>query len=122
MANENGICLEGTAPSVPGRWLPAVFPETTKRKRHWLPVHATAPVQLLPQTGGAGETVQAGENLAILEVLGRNVPQKEGAAVAQSHVEHLVEVAIVKFAAPADAQRAAAHQAIDGAWVEAVDE
>src|SRR2546427_12419157 len=42
--------------------------------------------------------------------------------MAQLQVEHLIEVAIVKLAAIADAERGAAHQASNGRRIETVDQ
>jgi hypothetical protein len=38
--------------------------------------------------------------------------------VAPLHSEHLVEIAIVNLATPADAQSGAAHQVFDRGWIE----
>ena len=42
--------------------------------------------------------------------------------MAQLQVEHLIEIAIVKLAAIADAERGAAHQAGNGRRIETVDQ
>mgnify|MGYP000474706221 CR=1 FL=1 len=56
---------------------------------------------------------------------GIEIPQVEGVAVrppriTQSKLEHLIEVAIVNLAPPADAQGVAAHEPLDGRGVEGV--
>src|SRR6266542_4512617 len=63
--------------------------------------------------GGAGKTVDAGLDLAPLQIFRRDVPQVNPGLVGPSElqVEHLIEVAIIKLASVADAERGAAHQA-----------
>src|SRR5437763_1763574 len=65
-------------------------------------------------TGGAGQTMFPGLNETLFEALGRHIPQKKRLAIAQLHSEHLVEIAIKDFPAPADTQRRSAHQPLHG--------
>src|SRR5206468_7760955 len=75
-------------------------------------------------TGGAGKTVDASVDLAPLQTFRRDVPQVNPGLVcpAELQVEHLIEVAIIKLASVADAERGAAHQAGDRRRIETVDE
>ena len=54
--------------------------------------------------------------------VGLDVPQKNGLPIVPLHPELLVEVAVVNFSAPADADRVATHEAFDGGWIERVDQ
>ena len=58
----------------------------------------------------------------LLELVEIKVPDIEGFAVFQLHVELLVEVAVKDFAHPVDADGVAAHQSFNGARVEILDE
>src|SRR5712671_2888992 len=59
--------------------------------------------------GGAGETMNASLNRTVLQGLRRDVPKIQLLAVLQLQLQHLIEIAIIKLAAVADAQRGAAH-------------
>ena len=63
-----------------------------------------------------------GHDCALFEIFWGNIPQVERPPIAQLHIEHLVEITIIKLAAPTDAQCAAAHQSVDGGWIETVGE
>src|SRR5688572_26847629 len=62
--------------------------------------------------------MDAGLDWAALKPFGGDVPQMP----VQRHVQHLVEIAIVKAAAVINAQGVAAHEAIDGGGIEVVGE
>src|SRR5215471_17256912 len=59
---------------------------------------------------------------AAFEALWIDVPQKKRRAVFPLHAELLVEVAVVDFPSPADAQSVPAHQAVNGSGVEGFDQ
>ena len=64
----------------------------------------------------------AGHDLAIFDFVWVDVPQKEPFAVFPLHVELLIEIAVVNFAAPSDADRVATHQPIDRGRIKIVDQ
>ena len=64
----------------------------------------------------------ARHNLAIIDFVRVDVPQKEPSAVFPLHLELLVEITIINFAAPSDADRVAAHEPIDRSRVKIVDQ
>jgi len=73
-------------------------------------------------TGRAGKAMNAGLNRALVQIIRCDVPQVKRFAVGHLHIEHLIEVAIVKLAAIADAQGGAAHEAVHRRRIEAVGE
>lgn len=50
-----------------------------------------------------------------------DVPQEKWLPVAPLHIEHLIKIAIVNFAAPANVERIAAHQARHRRRIEGID-
>ena len=63
----------------------------------------------------------AGHNLAIFERIGVDVPQKNRLPIVPLHPELLIEIAVVNFTAPADADRVATHETFDRGWIECLD-
>ena len=57
----------------------------------------------------ATKTVIAGHDLAIFERIGGDVPQKNRLPIVPLHPELLIEIAVINFTAPPDADRVAAH-------------
>lgn len=70
----------------------------------------------------AAEAMVVNGYQAAFEAFWIDVPQKKRRGVFPLHAELLVEVAVVDFASPADAQSILAHQAIDGSGVEGFDQ
>ena len=66
--------------------------------------------------------MNASLNVPTFEPRRRHAPQVKWFAVAHLHLQHLVEVEIEDLAHPADADRAAAHQALDRRRIEIVRE
>ena len=64
----------------------------------------------------------AGHDFAIIDFVRIDVPQKEPSAVFPLHVELLIEIAVVNFAAPSDADRVAAHEPIERSRIKIVDQ
>jgi len=71
--------------------------------------------------GSTTETMIASHDLAIFERLRINIPQKSRRAILPLHPELLVEITIVNFAAPADADGVAAHQSANRCWIKRVN-
>ena len=63
--------------------------------------------------------MDASQDLGVREVLRRDVPQVKRPAIANLHVEHLIEVTIINLTAVTHTQRRAAHQAIHRCRIEA---
>ena len=66
----------------------------------------------------------AGHDLAIFERLRIDIPKKKRLArsiAGPLHSELLVKIAIVNFAAPADADGVAAHQSANRCWIKRVN-
>ena len=95
------------------------------------------------RAGRAAKTVIASHNLAVFERIGIEIPKKQrstGVAVvvgtprcgirsAQGadatrplHPELLIEIAVINFTTPSDADRVAAHKTLDGRWIERLDQ
>ena len=72
--------------------------------------------------GGAGEAMDAGDDGRVGERVGGDVPEVKRSAVATLEVEHLIEVAVVNFAAVTDTDGGSAHEAVDGGGIEIVGE
>src|SRR5262245_33827074 len=72
--------------------------------------------------GGAAVAVVAGDDAAAFEARRVEVAHVRRRAVVERQVEHLVEVAVVQAAVPADRQRVAAHHAGGRRRVEGLDE
>ena len=64
----------------------------------------------------------AGHDLAIIDFVRIDIPEKEPFAVFPLHVELLIEITVVNFAAPSDADRVATHQPIDRGRIKIVDQ
>src|SRR5215831_18132035 len=63
----------------------------------------------------------AGHDLAILERIGVDVPQKNRLPIVPLHPELLIEIAVVNFTTPADADRIAAHKTADSRRIKCLD-
>ena len=74
------------------------------------------------RAGRATKTVIAGHDLAIFERIGIDVPQKNRLPIVPLHPELLIEIAVVNFAAPPDADRVAAHETVDSRWIKRLDQ
>src|SRR6266545_5807695 len=72
----------------------------------------------------ATKTVIAGHDLAIFERIGVDVPQKKSrlVGIVPLHPELLIEIAVVNFATPPDADSIAAHETVDSRWIERLDQ
>src|SRR5207248_10773188 len=64
----------------------------------------------------------AGNDRAIFEQIGIDVPQEDGLPIIPLHPELLIKIAVVNFTAPADAYRVAAHETFDGRRIERIDQ
>src|SRR6267378_3647773 len=78
-------------------------------------------------TGARGTTkaVITSHDLTIFERLRIDIPKKKPLAPSIGgplHSELLIKIAIVHFAAPANADRVAAHQSVDSRWIKGVDQ
>src|SRR6266498_1699972 len=74
---------------------------------------------------GTAKAMIAGHDLAIFQRFRIDVPKKHRLAFAIAgplHVELLIEIAVVNFAAPSDADRVAAHQPIDCGRIKILDQ
>ena len=74
------------------------------------------------RAGRATKTVIAGHDLAIFERMGIDVPQKHRLPIVPLHPELLIEIAVVNFTTPPDADRVAAHETFDSRWIERLDQ
>ena len=72
--------------------------------------------------GRATKTVITGHDLAIFWRMGIDVPQKHRLPIVPLHSELLIEIAVVNFTTPPDADRVAAHKAFDSLWIERLDQ
>src|SRR5262249_33274871 len=70
----------------------------------------------------ATETVIAGHDHAIFERIGIDVPQKNRFSIVPLHSELLIEIAVVNFTSPADADRVAAHETVHSRWIECLNQ
>src|SRR6476661_6346385 len=50
--------------------------------------------------------------------MGIHVPQKHRLPIVPLHPELLIEIAVINFTPPPDADRVAAHEAVDSGWIE----
>src|SRR5207237_2584949 len=73
---------------------------------------------------GAAEAVVARHDFAIVDLVRIDVPEKKSRPVGTLplHPELLIEIAIVNFAAPADADRVATHETVNRCGIKSVDE
>jgi len=71
---------------------------------------------------GAAKAVIGSHDLATFERGGMEIPQEEWPAVAPLHSELLVEIAIIDFAAPADAEGVAAHEVRNRRGIKCLDQ
>src|SRR5437762_2840145 len=69
----------------------------------------------------AAETVIAGRDLAMFERIGIHVPQKNRLPIVPLQPELLIEIAVINFPTPPDADRIAAHETFDSRWIERLD-
>ena len=70
----------------------------------------------------ATKTVIAGHDLAIFERIGVEVPQKDRLPILPLHSELLIEIAVINFTTPPDADRVAAHETVDRRWIKCLDQ
>ena len=70
----------------------------------------------------AAKTVIARHDLAMFERIGVHVPQKNRLPIAPLHPELLIEIAVINFPTPPDADRIAAHETFDSRWIERLDQ
>jgi len=70
----------------------------------------------------ATKTVIACHDLAIFERIGVDVPQKNPLPIVPLHPELLIEIAVINFTTPPDADRVAAHETLDSRWSERLDQ
>src|SRR5271157_1710588 len=82
--------------------------------------YSSAPPQLEPPP--AAKAVIGSHDLATFERGGMEIPQEEWPAVAPLHSELLVEIAIIDFAAPADAEGVAAHEVRNRRGIKCLDQ
>src|SRR6476659_8023314 len=75
-----------------------------------------------PRASRATKTVIAGHDLAIFEGIGVEVPQKDRLPIVPLHPELLIEIAVINFTTPPDADRVAAHETFDSHWIERLDQ
>src|SRR6476661_8647099 len=54
--------------------------------------------------------------------MGIHVPQKHRLPIVPLHPELLIEIAVVNFTPPPNADRVAAHEAVDSGWIECLDQ
>src|SRR4029450_653547 len=76
-------------------------------------------------TCGAAKAVVTSHDLTIFERIRIDIPKKKRlvpSIAGPLHSELLIKIAIVHSAAPADADRIAAHQSVDGRWIKRVNE
>src|SRR4029434_525078 len=73
-------------------------------------------------TGCATKTVVAGHDLAMLERARLDVPQENELPIVPLHSELLIEIAVINFTTPPDADRVAAHEAFDSRWIKRLDQ
>ena len=73
------------------------------------------------RAGRATKTMIAGHDFALLKRIRIDVPQKDRLSIVPLHSELLVEIAVIHFTTPADADRVAAHKAIESRWIERLD-
>ena len=66
----------------------------------------------------ATKTVIAGHDLAIFERIRVEVPQKDLLAIVPLHPELLIEIAVINFTTPPNADRVPAHETVDRRWIE----
>src|SRR3982074_2442211 len=71
---------------------------------------------------GAAEAVIARHDFATVDLIRIDIPQEHRLAIFPLHVELLIKIAIVNFAAPADADRVTAHQTFDCGWIKRINE
>jgi len=64
----------------------------------------------------------AGHDFAILKRVGIDVPQKNRLSIVPLHPELLIEIAVINFTAPPDADRIAAHETFNSGWIECLDQ
>jgi hypothetical protein len=69
---------------------------------------------------GAAEAMIGSHDLAAFERAGMDIPQEE--AVTPSHSELLVEIAIIDFAVPADAEGVATHEAVNRLGIKCLEQ
>ena len=74
------------------------------------------------RAGRATKTMIAGHDFALLKRIRIDVPQKDRLSIVPLHSELLVEIAVIHFATPADADRVAAHEPIDRGRIKIVDQ
>src|SRR5438128_1379791 len=75
--------------------------------------------------GGAAEAMVPGHDLAIVDLARIDIPQEKrrASSIARPlHPELLIEIAIVNFPAPTDADGVATHETIDRRGIERVDQ
>src|SRR5881227_67324 len=70
----------------------------------------------------ATKTVITGHDLAIFERIGVDVPQKSRLPIVPLHPELLIEIAVINFTTPPDADRVAAHETFDSRWIERLNQ
>ena len=79
-----------------------------------------------PVTSSAAKTMVTRHNFAIINFVELDVPEKNRfsftVAPEPLHAQLLVEIAIVNFAPPTNADRAATHQTIDRCRIEGIDQ
>ena len=63
-----------------------------------------------------------GHDLAPIDFVRIDIPQEEAFSVFPLHVELLIEIAIVNFAAPSHADSITAHESIDRGRIKIVDQ
>src|SRR5579884_2530347 len=102
-----------------GRRFPSAFAASSEMSIHLDDRAAAAGTG----AGRAAEAMIAGHDLAILQRIGLDIPKKQTPVVARPlHAELLIKIAIVHFAAPADADRIATHEPVNCRRVKRVDQ
>ena len=75
-----------------------------------------------PRARGAAETMAAHGDRGAFELFSIEIPKEEWHSIFPLHAELLVEIAVINFALPTDAQGSLAHQAGDRGGVERFDQ
>jgi len=68
----------------------------------------------------ATEAVVAGRDLAIVDLVRIDIPEKKWSTIHPLHVELLIKIAVVNLAPPSDANGVSAHEPVNRCWVKRI--
>jgi hypothetical protein len=64
----------------------------------------------------------ARHDFATVKAVGIDVPQENRPSIVPLHPELLIEIAVINFTTPPDANRVPAHETFDSRWIERLDQ